>query len=276
MYARRFFTAAAGIALLAAPATISAELPAGAKAPAFSTQGALAGKSFDFDLQKQLKEGPVVLYFYPKAFTQGCTLEANAFAENMPEFEAAGATVVRHSENLGKGVALMTGFAWAKGRDCEAVVTLDADGQHDPQDIPKLVAAYRAGAGDLIIGRRDFSRMPFPRSLTNPFGSWLLSLVLGTKVLDNQSGFRVYGCRLLETLELESTGLEAEVEAIARTLSSGLKIGWADVRTIYGTGKRSSFHPIADSARFLKTVWKARKHRVRSQGRCEKDALRGG
>lgn len=94
MIASKIATVAAGIALFALPSSLSAELSAGVKAPAFVTQGALAGKSFDFDLQKALKKGPVVLYFYPKAFTQGCTLEANAFAESMPEFTAAGATVV--------------------------------------------------------------------------------------------------------------------------------------------------------------------------------------
>ncbi len=84
--------AAAATLLAAAPA--SAALQKGAKAPALSTQGALAGKTFAFDLQEQLKKGPVVLYFFPKAFTQGCTLEANAFAEAMGEFRAAGAQVV--------------------------------------------------------------------------------------------------------------------------------------------------------------------------------------
>ena len=94
MIAPKIAKVAAGLALLAAPATLSAELSAGARAPTFVTQGALAGKSFEFDLQAALKKGPVVLYFYPKAFTQGCTLEANAFAEAMPDFAAAGATVI--------------------------------------------------------------------------------------------------------------------------------------------------------------------------------------
>lgn len=71
-----------------------AELPVGAKAPTFSARGALAGKVMTFNLAKALKKGPVVLYFYPKAFTQGCTLEANAFAEAMGDFEKAGASVV--------------------------------------------------------------------------------------------------------------------------------------------------------------------------------------
>jgi glycosyltransferase involved in cell wall biosynthesis len=176
--------------------------------------------------------------------------------------EAGGAVVVRHPQNVGKGAALMTGFGWAKEHGYDAVLTLDADGQHDPADIPKLVAAYDSGAGDLVIGRRDSRRMPFPRFFTNPFGSWLLSLALGVKVYDNQSGFRVYGERLLEGLKLESVGLEAEVEVIAAAVSAGLTIGWVDIRTIYGIGKRSSFHPIVDTARFFGAVWRARKHRL--------------
>ncbi len=83
----------AAAALFAAfPGT--AALPQGARAPALSTQGALAGKTFAFDLQRELRKGPVVLYFFPKAFTQGCTLEANAFAEAMDDYRAAGAQVV--------------------------------------------------------------------------------------------------------------------------------------------------------------------------------------
>ncbi|WP_427967320.1 peroxiredoxin [Altererythrobacter sp.] len=83
----------------AASAPAAAELPVGAKAPGFSTKAALAGKSFGFSLSAALAKGPVVLYFYPKAFTQGCTLEANAFAEAMPEFAAAGASVVGMSND---------------------------------------------------------------------------------------------------------------------------------------------------------------------------------
>lgn len=71
-----------------------AELSVGARAPAFSTQVALAGKEHGFTLQAALARGPVVLYFYPEAFTKGCTLEANAFAEAIDQFEAAGASVV--------------------------------------------------------------------------------------------------------------------------------------------------------------------------------------
>lgn len=80
--------------LLACAGTAHATLPVGAKAPVFEAAGAKGGKEVDFDLAAALKKGPVVLYFYPKAFTQGCTLEAHAFAEATPQFEALGATVV--------------------------------------------------------------------------------------------------------------------------------------------------------------------------------------
>jgi peroxiredoxin len=83
---------AASLALVAQP--LSAALPVGARAPDFRTMGALAGKPFRLHLAEQLKSGPVVLYFFPKAFTEGCTLETKAFADAMPKFRAAGARVI--------------------------------------------------------------------------------------------------------------------------------------------------------------------------------------
>ena len=84
------------LALILAASAIPADaaLPVGAKAPDVKTMGALGGKTFRLHLAEQLRSGPVVLYFYPKAFTQGCTLEAKAFADAMPEFRKAGARVV--------------------------------------------------------------------------------------------------------------------------------------------------------------------------------------
>jgi peroxiredoxin Q/BCP len=89
---RRLITALSSVCLLAGPA--SAALPVGKKAPDFVTQGSLGGKEFRLHLKRQLAKGPVVLYFYPKAFTEGCTLEARAFSEAMPEFRKAGAQVI--------------------------------------------------------------------------------------------------------------------------------------------------------------------------------------
>ena len=82
------------IAAVLAATPANAALKTGDRAPALSTEGALGGKAFRFNLAAALKKGPVVLYFYPKAFTKGCTLEARAFSEAIPEFRAAGAQVI--------------------------------------------------------------------------------------------------------------------------------------------------------------------------------------
>lgn len=170
--------------------------------------------------------------------------------------ERAGATVVSHIRNQGKGVALLTGFHWALDRGYDGVVTLDADGQHEPDDIPRFLSAYETGRWDLIIGRRRFDQMPFPRGYTNPFGSWLLSLALGERIPDNQSGFRLHDRRLLETLNLTTTGFELEVELIVQAVCQDMRVGWVEIRTIYA-GETSYFHPVKDSARFLRMVWRA-------------------
>lgn len=86
--------AALTLAALTLATTASAALPAGARAPVFTTQGAQAGKVVTVNLQHLLAKGPVVLYFFPAAFTSGCNAEAHAFAENLPRFSKAGATVV--------------------------------------------------------------------------------------------------------------------------------------------------------------------------------------
>ena len=85
---------ALALSLLISTAPAFAALSPGATAPDFATQGALAGKEFSFSLKQALKKGPVVLYFYPKSFTTGCTIEAHEFAEATPEFNKLGATVI--------------------------------------------------------------------------------------------------------------------------------------------------------------------------------------
>src|ERR687890_1634385 len=89
---RKLLLAAAAAGLAIAPA--NAALPVGAKAPDFTTTGAVGGKAFKIHLAEQLKKGPVVLYFFPKAFTSGCTAEAHAFSESIREFKQAGAQVI--------------------------------------------------------------------------------------------------------------------------------------------------------------------------------------
>lgn len=94
-----FAAALTALSALAGSVASQAALPRGARAPQIVTQGAIAGRAFTFDLRAALRRGPVVLYFYPKAFTQGCTLEARAFAEAHDQFAAAGATVIGMSND---------------------------------------------------------------------------------------------------------------------------------------------------------------------------------
>lgn len=109
---------ALGLSLLITTVPALAALPVGATAPDFSTQGALAGKPFSFALKQALKKGPVVLYFYPKAFTSGCTIEAHEFAEATPEFNKLGATVIGMS---GDDVETLKRFSTEACRDKFAV-----------------------------------------------------------------------------------------------------------------------------------------------------------
>lgn len=109
---RKLALAAAFAILFSGPA--AAHLPSGAKAPLFTTRAALAGEEFGFNLRAALAKGPVVLYFYPKAFTKGCTLEANAFADAMGDFKALGASVVGMSND---DIATLKRFSREECRD---------------------------------------------------------------------------------------------------------------------------------------------------------------
>jgi peroxiredoxin Q/BCP len=131
---KRLLPLAAALCALATAHPAAAELAKGAKAPAFATQGAEAGKAFAFNLNTALAKGPVVLYFYPKAFTQGCTLEANAFAEAMDDFHKAGATVVGMSAD---DLDTLKEFSTKECRDKFPVAIAS----------PQIIAAYDVALG---------------------------------------------------------------------------------------------------------------------------------
>lgn len=178
--------------------------------------------------------------------------------------EAAGAWVIRHSPNQGKGAALRTGFAAALEEGVDAVVTLDGDGQHDPTEIPGFLGLYarRAIAGqqtDLIVGRRDFRRMPPVRRVANWLGTVVLSGAVGRWIPDNQSGYRLIGRRLMAaTLDSTEAGFAFEVEMIAICLREGWTIEWLPVRTIYA-GETSHIRPAHHLREFLGVTGRARR-----------------
>lgn len=174
----------------------------------------------------------------------------------------SGALVISHPINRRKGAALKTGFAWALENGWDAVVTLDADGQHDPADLEGILAACKEKAGDLIIGERDFCQMPWPNRYFTPLGSRILSWALGTRVTDNQSGFRLLTKTFLERMNLRSTGYEMEVEMIWEAIRLDIRIAWVPIRTIYFKERKSGFRPLADTMRFLRMVLRIRRERL--------------
>jgi glycosyltransferase involved in cell wall biosynthesis len=173
--------------------------------------------------------------------------------------EAAGAEVIRQRPNAGKGAALRAGFRRAIEEGREAVLTLDADGQHDPDEIPRFLEAWAASRPELVIGQRDFGAMPPVRRLSNTVGGWVLSASLGRSVPDNQSGYRLIGRRLMRSL-LDSTesGFEFEVEMIARCIALGLPIASVPIRTIYA-GEPSHIRPWRHFTEFLRVSRDARR-----------------
>ncbi|MBI3746407.1 MAG: glycosyltransferase family 2 protein [Chloroflexi bacterium] len=175
------------------------------------------------------------------------------------EADAAGALVLRQEPNQGKGAALRAGFARAMADGILAVVTLDGDGQHDPAELPRFLAAEGAQPGELVIGRRDFGRMPIVRRLSNIAGTVALSAAVGRWIPDNQSGYRLIGRRLMAAmLESRDDGFAFEVEMIAVCLREGWPIRWVPISTIYGD-ERSHIRPLHHLRDFLAVARRARR-----------------
>ena len=173
--------------------------------------------------------------------------------------EAAGAQVLRQRPNQGKGAALRAGFRYALEHGFDAIITLDADGQHDPSEITKFLERHEATGAELVIGARDFGKMPFVRRLSNRFARASFSRVVGRPILDNQSGYRLISAPLLRLLQnSEEQGFEFEVEMIVVCVREGMRLEWVPIRTIYGEEK-SHISPLAHTANFLRILRKARR-----------------
>ena len=179
--------------------------------------------------------------------------------ETVAVAEAAGATVLRQVPNQGKGAALRAGMRWALEHGCDTVVTLDADGQHDPAEIPAFLDAYTATRADLIIGARDFGQMPAVRRVSNTFGRWSFSWALGQPVQDNQSGYRLLSRRMMEAvLDSNEQGFEFEVEMIVTCVQRGYALGWVPIRTIYA-GETSHIDPLTHARNWVRLVRETRR-----------------
>ena len=174
--------------------------------------------------------------------------------------EAAGAQVLRQTPNQGKGAALLAGFRACLEQGCQAVVTLDGDGQHDPDEILGFLDCYVKTGVNLVIGQRQFSKMPQPRATTNTIGRWMFSWAVGQRIPDNQSGYRLVGRQLMELMleDQKETGFELEVDMITVCLKQGLGLAWVPIRTIYA-GQSSHIRPLHHMVHYFRIVAKARR-----------------
>jgi len=172
----------------------------------------------------------------------------------------AGADVVAHPANRGKGAALVTAFRTLFGRGCDAVVTVDADGQHLPEEIPRLLEAAQGGA-DLVLGTRDhlFAEMVAARRVANRLSSWAISWAAGQRLSDVQTGFRLYTRRVVEATGFPETRFDAESAVVVRASRRGFRIVTVPVRLGFADGRTTShYRPLVDSLRIARSVMRAR------------------
>jgi glycosyltransferase involved in cell wall biosynthesis len=171
--------------------------------------------------------------------------------------ERVGVPILRHHHNLGKGVALKTGFGYAIDNGYAAVITIDADLQHDPRFIPDFITQSKI-SGDILIGtrKRDPRNMPFARRLSNHFTSLIISVLSGQSIRDSQSGYRWISVEVLKKIKLKSKRYDLEPELLIKTGRLGFRMKDVSISTIYTQGK-SYINPLVDTGRFIRLMWKS-------------------
>lgn len=171
------------------------------------------------------------------------------------EAERGGAIVYKNEENLGKADAMKVGFSYAINFGADAILTIDGDGQHNPDDIPKFIEKLNQGF-DLVVGARKFAtpKMPAIRIFANSFSSFLSTLACKTKILDSQSGYRIIKKELVEKVKFESKRYEMETEMLIKAARCGFKIGFVEIDTIYRVEAKSKINQILDPFRFVLLV----------------------
>ncbi len=165
---------------------------------------------------------------------------------------ALGARVLRHQVNHGKGASLITGFAHAHEQGYEVVITLDADGQHDPEEIPRFVDCYERTKIPVLIGNRmwNAAEMPLIRRVTNQFMSRLLCRIMKVYIPDTQCGFRLYRSDVLGFAPTGSQRFAMESEVLLHLALRGFRMDSVRIATIY-RGTKSRINPLLDTLRFV-------------------------
>ncbi len=171
------------------------------------------------------------------------------------EAETAGAKVIRHGTNLGKGAALKTGLQYAVSIEAAFFLFLDGDGQHDPAEIPAFIEAINCSNADLVVGNRmrNLESMPLIRRWTNQFMSWQIGRICKIPIPDSQCGFRLARKELLPVLMAPTNRFEFESESIILAARQGFRLEFVPIRTIY-TDQHSKIRPLRDTLRYLRLI----------------------
>lgn len=179
--------------------------------------------------------------------------------------------LIRFSRNRGKGAAMIAGFKAAlEDRGMKCVVVVDADGQHDPAETPRLYGAFVEKQADLVIGARDFDQahVPWASWLGNTLTSLVTGLLLKRRLADTQSGFRLHSRRLLEDVvrSVPEGRYETEMQILARAIQGGYVIVSVPIATIYEAGNPTShFRKVADSWRVWSALFRAALGNIRKE-----------
>lgn len=163
-----------------------------------------------------------------------------------------GATVITHSNNLGKGESIKEGISYFSNKDISYIIFMDGDGQHDPEEISRFINnAYK----NVVIGNRmcDHGNMPFIRWITNRIMSFIIFFLCGQYLPDSQCGYRLVNKEVLNNISLKCCKYEIESEMILKISEQNIKIYSIPISTIYRS-EVSQINPLKDTLRFLGLV----------------------
>jgi len=176
------------------------------------------------------------------------------------EAKNAGADVIVHEQNRGKGESIKSGFRYWLDHGATYVIILDADGQHLPEEIPRFLNAAASGIGELLIGTRmnDVSEMPLVRRVVNRYMSGKISRACGQDIPDTQCGFRMVHRSIIPNLLGGTERFDYETEMLIQASRAGCRIASVPISTVY-SDEVSSIHPVRDTLRFFKLMRRYKK-----------------
>lgn len=165
----------------------------------------------------------------------------------------SGAEVLTNLKNMGKGASLIKGYNFALKQSFDAVISMDGDGQHSPDDLAAFIQKAKNSQSALIVGNRMgmTKGMPVLRVITNFLMSKFISLIVKQHIPDTQCGFRLVKKELLREIDLSTSKYETESEVLIKAAHLGFEIESIPVKTIY-SGQKSQIHPLVDTLRFLR------------------------